>query len=85
MGCCSQVTTGWPHSYVVATPEPLTRSMLEAALAEGMNALVRANLGPPLVIADYLEMSAADLERVYGAGRVVTDNNAYFMPMRGTR
>ena len=79
-------STGGIHSFVVATPERFTAASLEAALAEGAeNSIVRDDLGPPHVIARYLVMSERDLARYLGAGRVVTDNNAYFMPARGIR
>ena len=83
-------TTLWStdgiHTFIVATTEPLTAARLEAALAEGAkNPNVLNDLGPPHVIAGYQEMSEGNLERWFGTGRVVTDNNAYFMPTRGSR
>ena len=83
-------TTLWAtadiHTFVVATAEQWTPTRFAAALVEGgENANVLNDLGTPPVIARYLEMTDEDLERWFGAGRVVTDNNAYFMPPRGAR
>jgi spermidine synthase len=83
-------TTLWAtdgiHTFIVATMEPLSTARLEAALAAGAtNPNVLNDLGPPSVIAQYQEMSEGNMERWFGAGRLVTDNNAYFMPPRGSR
>ncbi len=83
-------TTLWAtdgiHTFIVATMEPLSTARLEAALAAGAeNPNVLNDLGPPYVIAGYQEMSEGSMERWFGAGRLVTDNNAYFMPTRGSR
>jgi spermidine synthase len=73
--------TGGTHTFVVATPERFTAASLKAALAEGAeNPIVWDHLGPPAVIAGYLLMSETELATYVGAGRVVTDNNAYFIP-----
>lgn len=74
-------STGGTHTFLVATAEPLTAAALQAALAQGaQDPTVVADLGPPAVIASYLVMSQPGLGRyVGGVGRVVTDDNAYFM------
>ena len=76
-------STGGTHSYVVATPAPLTRESLSVALARASdNPIVLKDLGPPLSIAGYLSMSDMVLARYVGFGPAATDNNAYFMPVR---
>lgn len=79
-------STGGTHSYIVATAERLTEESLAATVAQaGENRIVRYDLGPPSFIARYLAMSGEELASYVGAGPVVTDNNAFFMPVRGTR
>jgi len=76
-------STGGTHSYVVVTPDPLTSQSLSVALARASdNPIVTRDLGPPMSIAGYLAMSDMMLARYVGFGPAVTDNNAYFMPVR---
>jgi len=76
-------STGGTHSYVVVTPDPLTPQSLSVALARASdNPIVTRDLGPPMSIAGYLAMSDMMLARYVGFGPAVTDNNAYFMPVR---
>jgi len=76
-------STGGTHSYVVVTPEPLTPQSLSVALARSSdNPIVTRDLGSPMDIAGYLAMSDRMLARYIGFGPAVTDNNAYFMPVR---
>ena len=76
-------STGGTHSYVVVTPEPLTPQSLSVALARvSDNPIITRDLGPPMSIAGYVAMSDMMLARYIGFGPAVTDNNAYFMPVR---
>lgn len=73
------------HTFIVVTPERLTPSGLRRALETAAeNPTVVDDLGPPRAIARYLVMGERVLERYVGEGRVVTDNNAYFMPIGGS-
>lgn len=83
-------TTLWStdgiHTFIVSTPERFTPSSLQAVMAEAVkHPLVMDGLGPPFIMARYFRMSEEALARYVAAGRIVTDNDAYFMPVRGTR
>jgi len=66
---------------LLATPEPLTQERLAAKLvAAADNQIVIDDLGSAATIAKDWVMDA-DALRVYaGQGRLVTDNNAFFLP-----
>ena len=73
--------TGGSHTLLLATPEPLTQERLAAKLvAAADNQIVIDDLGSAATIAKDWVMDA-DALRVYaGQGRLVTDNNAFFLP-----
>ena len=74
--------TGGSHTFLVATSQPLTQERLLASLAQAAdNAIIRDDLGPPLVIAAYLAMDEAAIAAYVGLGPLVTDNNAFFLPI----
>ena len=76
-------STGSTHSYVVATREPMSSVVMQSVLTRaGANPIVVRDLGPPEAIAGYVAMAEADLTSYIGRGRVVTDNDAFFMPAR---
>ena len=71
--------TGGSHTFLVATPEPLTEEALVALLARvNENPTVLNDLGSPGVVRGYLAMDEMALAEYAGAGRLVTDNNAFF-------
>ncbi len=73
--------TGGSHTFLVATPQPLTEEVLAAALARAAdNSTVLDDLGPPEVIRGYLAMDEEALAQYVGPGRLITDNNAFFLP-----
>ncbi len=75
--------TGGIHSFLVATPQALTEDGLRTILAPAAdNSIVQDDLGLPLVISNYLTMYEAGVAAYVGPGRVVTDNNAFFLPVR---
>ncbi len=75
--------TGGIHSFLVATPRPLTEEGLNTALAAAAdNTIVRDDLGPPLAIVGYLALFEKGLGVYVGSGPLVTDNNAFFLPIR---
>jgi spermidine synthase len=73
--------TGGSHTFLVATPQPLTEETLTTLLAHaGDNSIVQADLGSPAVIRGYLAMDEDTLGDYVGPGSLVTDNNAFFLP-----
>ena len=76
-------STGGTHSYVVSTRQPLTQPEFEAVLMRAdANPQVRRDLGSAADIARYVAMSGVSFARYAGQGPIVTDNNAYFVPIR---
>jgi spermidine synthase len=73
--------TGGSHTFLVATPERLTEEALREALAPAAeDPYVRQDLGAPEVIEGYLAFDEEELAAYVGAGPVVTDNDAFFLP-----
>lgn len=73
--------TGGTHTLLLATPERLTPEALQARLqAVADDAIVRDELGAPEQIAAYLAMDEAALAEYSRPGRIVTDNDAFFLP-----
>ncbi len=73
--------TGGSHTLLLATPEPLTPAILAAKLAAAANnQIVLDDLGAPAMIAKDRVMDADALRSYAGQGRLVTDDNAFFLP-----
>jgi spermidine synthase len=73
--------TGGSHTLLLATQEPLTQEVLTAKLAAAAtNQIVLDDLGSPTTIAADWVMDADALRAYAGEGRLVTDNNAFFLP-----
>jgi spermidine synthase len=72
--------TGGPHSFLVATPQPLTRAEVAALdgriKAEGIG----DDLGDGQKLAGDFLMDEAAVARYVAPARVVTDDNAFFIP-----
>ena len=76
-------STGGTHSYVVSTRRPLTQPEFEAVLIRAdANPLVRKDLGSPSDISGYVSMMGVAFARYVRSGPIVTDNNAFFVPIR---
>lgn len=74
--------TGGTHTLLLATPEPLTESALEAALqAVYDNSAVLEDLGEPDKISRYWIMNSDQLREFAGRGNIVRDNDAFFLPI----
>jgi spermidine synthase len=74
--------TGGSHTLLLATPEPLTESALEAALqAVYDNPAVLEDLGEPDKISRYWIMNSDQLREFAGQGSIVRDNDAFFLPI----
>jgi hypothetical protein len=66
---------------LLATPETLSQTALAEKLAAAAdNKIVEDDMGPPHALAGFLAMDEAALRAYTGPGRLVTDNNAYFLP-----
>ncbi|MFQ5705013.1 MAG: fused MFS/spermidine synthase [Gemmatimonadales bacterium] len=75
--------TGGIHSFLVATPRTLTEEGLKTMLAPAANdSIVVKDLGGPVAISKYLAMYEKGLGVYVGSGPLVTDNNAFFLPIR---
>lgn len=73
--------TGGSHTFLLATPQPVTDEYLqEKLLAAADNVIVRDDIGPAPVLANFLAMDEDELRAYTGAGEIVTDNDAYFLP-----
>jgi spermidine synthase len=73
--------TGGTHSFLVVTPQSLTPADLAAALEQARsNQYVRDDLGAAASIQNYLLLDEENLAHFAEAGRLVTDNNAFFFP-----
>jgi spermidine synthase len=76
-------STGAPHSYIVATVEPMTQTVFDAVLDRiDADPRVLRDLGDRWVVGGYLWMSGTALEDHLRGDRIATDNNAFFMPIR---
>ncbi|CAN5757945.1 hypothetical protein BH10CHL1_BH10CHL1_10980 [soil metagenome] len=74
--------TGGSQTLLLATPYPLTKDRLLAALGTGVpgDTVVADDLGAPAEIIRYWVMDEAALRAYVGPGGPVTDNNAFFLP-----
>jgi len=73
--------TGGSHTFLVATPQPLTEETLTTLLAHAEDSsIVQGDLGSPAVIRGYLAMDVDQLGAYTGPGPLVTDDNAFFLP-----
>lgn len=74
--------TGGSHTFLVATPDPLTDEVLRQIVAKAAdNPFVQADLGSPLLLPSYLAMDENELAHYINSGSLVTDNNAFFLPI----
>lgn len=73
--------TGGSHTLLLATPAPLTAADLAAKLAAAANnQIVLDDLGSAARITEDWVLDAEQLRTYAGQGRLVTDNNAFFLP-----
>jgi spermidine synthase len=74
--------TGGSHTLVLATPTRLTKAELEDKLKTvSSQPEVLKDLGDVANIERYWIMNSDQLQQFVGTGRLVTDNNAYFLPI----
>ncbi|MBE3145504.1 MAG: fused MFS/spermidine synthase, partial [Planctomycetes bacterium] len=74
--------TGGSHTLVLATPTRLTKAELEDKLkAVSSQPEVLKDLGDAARIERHWIMNSDQLQQFIGTGRLVTDNNAYFLPI----
>ncbi len=74
--------TGGTHSLLLATPEKMTRAELEELLKTvENNPTVQKDLGKPEQIPRYWIMDSDQLRQFASKGRLVYDNNAFFLPI----
>ncbi|MEM7531938.1 MAG: fused MFS/spermidine synthase [Chloroflexota bacterium] len=73
--------SGGSHAFVVATREPLTNATLQEMLQAADNEFVDDDLGPIMALGQYWAMDADEVRVYVGEGPLVTDNNAYFLPI----
>jgi spermidine synthase len=73
--------TGGTHTLLLATPEPLTAAALEEKLrSASTDGALREDLQGAQGVMRHWIMSADQLREFVGAGRIVRDNDAYFLP-----
>ena len=74
--------TGGSHTLLLATPEPLTRtSHAELRPDTVNNPAVIQDLGRPGQISRHLIMDSEQFREFAGEGRLVKDNDAFFLPI----
>ncbi len=74
--------TGGSHTLLLATPEPLTRDRLIDVLQNTPdNPAVTEDLGGPALIARHLIMDSGQFREFAGSGKLVRDNDAFFLPI----
>jgi spermidine synthase len=77
--------TGGIHTFLVATAQPLTRAQL-AALEPAMQQYSAASdLGSAAQLADDLLLDSAGVGDYTATARIITDNNAFFLPGKDER
>jgi spermidine synthase len=74
--------TGGPHTFLVATPRPLTRAEVLGLGAELENSAAGADLGDSRKLADDLLMEEDAVARYTAGARQVTDDSAFFIPAK---
>jgi spermidine synthase len=72
--------TGATHSFLVATPYPLTRDQILALDAQLQGSAAGADLGNSRLLAADLIMHADEVAAFAEHGRIVHDDRAFFMP-----
>ena len=72
--------TGATHSFLVATPYPLTRDQILALDARLRGSAAGADLGDSRLLAADLIMHADEVAAFAAHGRIVHDNRAFFIP-----
>jgi spermidine synthase len=74
--------TGGPHTFLVATPQPLTRADVLGLDARLADSAAGADLGDSRKLASDLLMEEDAVMRYTAGARVVTDDNAFFLPAK---
>jgi spermidine synthase len=74
--------TGGTHSFLLATPKPLTRADVLALDAALRNGPASADLGDGTRLASDLLMETAEVDAYVAGARIVTDDTAFFIPSR---
>lgn len=72
--------TGAAHSFLVATPYPLTRDQILALDAQLKQSAAGADLGDSQLLAADLMMHEEEVAAFAANGRVVRDDRAFFIP-----
>jgi spermidine synthase len=72
--------TGATHSFLVATPYPLTRDQILALDAQLRGSAAGADLGDSRLLAADLIMHAEEVDAFAAHGRIVHDDRAFFIP-----
>ncbi|HWQ15175.1 MAG TPA: fused MFS/spermidine synthase, partial [Roseiflexaceae bacterium] len=72
--------TGGPHSFLLATPRPLTAADVRALDARLRAGPAGADLGDGARLAADLLMEEAEVEAYVAGARIVTDDTAFFIP-----
>jgi len=72
--------TGATHSFLVATPYPLTRDQILALDAQLRGSAAGADLGDSRLLAADLIMHADEVAAFAAHGRIVHDDRAFFIP-----
>jgi spermidine synthase len=74
--------TGGPHTFLVATPQPLTRADILGLDARLKDSDAGADLGDSRKLADDLLMEENAVTKYTAGARVVTDDSAFFLPAK---
>ncbi|MDQ2997978.1 MAG: fused MFS/spermidine synthase, partial [Chloroflexota bacterium] len=76
--------TGGTHSFLVATPQPLTRAEVLALGPQIESVGIGDDLGDGQKLADDFLMDAAAVARYVEGAQLVTDDSAFFIPAKET-
>jgi spermidine synthase len=74
--------TGGSHTFLVATPEPLTRDQVRAMAAQLDAQGFAGDLGGPQNVVNDFLMDEAAVARYTEGAHIVTDDRAFFMPSK---
>jgi spermidine synthase len=74
--------TGGPHTFLLATPQPLTRAEVLGLDARLAASDAGADLGDSRKLASDLLMEEAAVAKYTAGARVVTDDSAFFLPAK---
>jgi spermidine synthase len=74
--------TGGTHSFLVATPQPLTRAQVAALDTRIQAAGVADDLGDAQKLAADMLMGEEAVARYVASARIVTDDRAFFIPAK---